>query len=179
MDEKHRDTVFGVVLFILGAYVATESVLMIGRAAGPPLRIDRLSVSPGILPLILGLALILFSVLLTVLSLKGADEPRRVFLGRLKAAWAAARSAFGDDDFLAMLIGVVLMFVYCFFVLGNVPFWGGAVGFLLLLMTFLHCAGPAVRFARAVNLGVIALTTVVSVGLVVLLFEIIFKTVLP
>jgi hypothetical protein len=179
MDEKHRDAVFGVVLFVLGAYVVTESVLMIGRAAGPPLRIDRLSISPGLFPLILGVALILFSVLLTVLSLKGADEPRRVFLGRLKTACAAARSAFGDDDFLAMLIGVVMMFVYCFFVLGNVPFWGGAVGFLLLIMTFLRCAGPAVRFARAARLGVITLTAIVSASLVVLLFENIFKTVLP
>jgi hypothetical protein len=179
MDEKRKDTVFGVILFVLGAYVTTESVLMIGRAAGPPLRIDRLSVSPGILPLILGLTLLFFSVLLIVLSLKGVDEPRRVFLEHLKTACAAARSAFGDDDFLIMLIGVVMMFVYCFFVLGNVPFWGGAVGFLLLIMTFLRCAGPVVRFARAADLGVVVLTAVVSVGLVVLLFENIFKTVLP
>jgi hypothetical protein len=179
MDEKLKDTVFGVVLFVLGAYVATESVLMIGRAAQPPLRIDRLSVSPGILPLILGLALVFFSVLLVVFSLEGADDPRRVFLERMKTAWTAARSAFGDDDFLTMLIGVVMMFVYCFFVLGNVPFWGGAAGFLLLIMTFLRCAGPVVRFARTVQLGVIVLTSVVSVGLVVLLFENIFRTVLP
>ncbi|MDR0441100.1 MAG: tripartite tricarboxylate transporter TctB family protein [Candidatus Accumulibacter sp.] len=179
MDEKHRDTVFSVILFVLGTYVVTESILMIGRATQPPLRIDRLSVSPGMLPLILGLALVFFSVLLAVVSLKGVDDPLRVFPKRLKTAWVAVRSAFSDDDFLIMLIGVTMMFIYCFFVVGSVPFWGGAFGFLLLIMTFLHCAGPVVRFARATRLGVIVLTALISVGLVVLLFENIFKTVLP
>jgi hypothetical protein len=179
MDEKHKDTVFGIILFALGLYVLAESVLMVIRAAQPPLRIDRFSISPGMFPLVLGAALMFFAGLLIAGSLKGAGNPWRALPERLKAALAAARASFGDDDFLAMLIGVVMMFVYCFFIVGNVPFWGGALGFLLVMMIFLRFAGPAVRFARSANLGVIVLTAVAAVGIVVFLFENVFKTVLP
>ncbi|MDR0576706.1 MAG: tripartite tricarboxylate transporter TctB family protein [Candidatus Accumulibacter sp.] len=179
MDEKIKDTVFGVVLFALGSYVAAESVLMIGRAANPPLRIRQLSVSPGLFPLVLGLLLVLFSVLLIAGSLKGNEKPLSVFADRLKTSFSAMRAAFGNNDFLSMLIGVVMMFVYCFFVVGNIPFWGGAVGFLVAMMVFLRFAGPAGCSARAANLGVIVLTALVSASLVVFLFEKIFKTVLP
>jgi hypothetical protein len=179
MDEKKRDTVFGVLLFLLAAYIVAESFLMIGRAAGPPLRIDRFAISPGMFPLVLGGLLAAFAALLVFNSLRGEVAPCRILAERLKAAFAASRSVFGNDDFVTMLIGVALMFVYCFFVIGNIPFWSGAVGFLLVMMSFLRLAGPAMRFVRAANLGVIVLTAVVSASLIVFLFENIFGTILP
>ena len=78
-----------------------------------------------------------------------------------------------------MLIGVILLFVYCFAVLGNLPFWSGSVGFLLILMTFLRFARPMARFVRAANLGGIVLAALASASLIVFLFEDVFGTVLP
>ena len=179
MDDKSRDSVLGVILFALGGYATIESVRMLRRAAGPPHRIDSLSLSPGMFPLILGLLLILFAVLVLRGALKGEENPRRALRLRIRAAVSAVRASFGDDDFLTMLIGSALLFAYCFGILGRLSFWSGSILFLLVLMTFLQLAGPAVRLVRAARLGVTVLAAVASVSLMVFLFEDVFGTVLP
>ncbi|MDR1709093.1 MAG: tripartite tricarboxylate transporter TctB family protein [Candidatus Accumulibacter sp.] len=179
MEDRHKDTVFGVILFVFGAWVTAESVRMIGQAAGPPLRIKQLSVSPGLLPLVLGLILMFLAVLLAASSLKGVENPGRALAGRLKGAVLASRAAFGDRDFRSMLAGLVMMFAYCYLFVGNVPFWGGAFIFLLVIMSFLRQADRTKPPARAADFGLFALVSAAVVGIVVLLFENIFGTVLP
>jgi hypothetical protein len=65
--------------------------------------------------------------------------------------------------------GMVIMGLYSFFGLGDIPFWIGGAVFLIVLMAFL----------RASRWWVILLASGVSVGLIVLLFQVAFKTSLP
>ena len=70
---------------------------------------------------------------------------------------------------MRMVIGVVLMALYTFVLLGMLPFWLATFLFMLLLMYFLE-AGSIVK---------IVLISVLVTGLVILLFQVCFRVPLP
>lgn len=169
MDTKSKDTVFSVILIALGAYVLWEGTGMVARASRPPFNITHFRISPGMLPVMLGGALIFFSLLLLIGSLRGQSRPLQILAARLKSAAASFRCALGEADMQSMIVSVIIMAVYTFIILGRVPFWLGSVAFLVGLMLFL----------RAGRLWVIVAASGASVALIIVLFENFFKTILP
>lgn len=170
MNNKTKDCVFSVVLAALGIYVLVEGLRMVVRASKPPYNIDAFRISPGMLPVVLGLALLVFTGLLLVRTLRGAnDEPAGSLVMHLRAASVRFRAALGEANVKTTVVSTVIMFIYTFFVVGEVPFWIGGFLFLVALMWYL----------RATRLWVIVVTSGTVVALTVLLFQVFFKTTLP
>jgi hypothetical protein len=169
MDNKSKDSVFAVVLILLGCFVLYEGVAMVNRASKPPYNVTEFSISPGMMPVVLGGALVLFSALLLAKTLWGTGRPMSSLAAHLKTSSVRFGKALGEVDTRSMAISVVIMAVYTFFILGDVPFWIGAMLFLVGLMLFL----------RAGKAWTIVAVSGVSVTLIILLFQNFFKTTLP
>ncbi len=173
MEKKTKDCVFALGLIALGLYVIYESWNMIELASKPPFRIEQFRVSPGMLPMVLGWGLVLFSSVLLATSIRGGGM---ALLGsHVKTAIQRIVGSFRNRDMQSMMISTVIMFVYTFVILGlrignwQMPFWAGAILFLLMLIGYL----------RATKWWTILVCSGVSVALIVLLFEVVFKTSLP
>lgn len=169
MNKKTKDCVFSVLLIVFGCFVVYESLAMVERASKPPFNISNLSVSPALLPLLLGCGLIFFSLLLLVNVLRGEQRAASALFGHLRTSSVRFGRALGETDIRSMIVSVVIMAIYTFGVLGRVPFWLGAFLFLAVLMLFL----------RAGKLWAILAASAFSVAAMVVLFETFFKTTLP
>lgn len=169
MSSKTKDCAFAVLLILFGGVVLHESFKIVARATKPPYNITDFSISPGMLPTVIGFGLVVFSVLLLLKTLKGEERPLAALAGNVGAAASGVARALGDASVRNMLIGVVIMAVYTFFIVGSVPFWMGAGLYLLAIMLFL----------RAGKVWVIVLSSALSIAAIILLFEIFFKTTLP
>lgn len=169
MNKKSRDSVFAIVLILLGGYVLYEGLAIVNRASRPPYNIADFGISPGMLPVVLGAALVFFSLLLLGNTLRGEHRPVSTLVSHLKTTSTRFGRALGEVDIRSMLISVGIMMIYTFFILGNVPFWLGALIFLVCLMLFI----------RAAKMWVILASSIASIAAIVLLFENFFKTTLP
>lgn len=169
MNKKSKDSVFAVFLILLGAYVVYEGMNIVNRASKPPFNISSFSISPGMMPVILGAALVVFSFLLLVVTLRGEKRPLSSLASHLKVTSLRFGQAVGEIDVLRMIGSMALMFVFTFFIVGNVRFWLGACLFLVVLMLYLRASKP----------WVVLIASCVSVALIVLLFEGFFSTSLP
>ncbi|NBK25882.1 MAG: hypothetical protein EOM68_28190, partial [Spirochaetia bacterium] len=74
-----------------------------------------------------------------------------------------------DTDIRLMVIGMLIMGLYAYFLIGLLPYWLSSVLFLIALMAFL----------RAAKLWKIILISILSVGLVIVLFQVVFNVSLP
>ena len=74
-----------------------------------------------------------------------------------------------DPNSFRMLVGVVLMALYTFVLLGLLPFWLSTFLFMLLLMYFLE-AGSLVK--------IVSVSLVVTI-LIIFLFQVCFRVPLP
>ncbi|MDR2391650.1 MAG: tripartite tricarboxylate transporter TctB family protein [Planctomycetota bacterium] len=179
MNPKQKDCVFGIVLLIIGAYATIESALMIRQAAGPPYRVDTFGISPGMLPLILGIFLLFFSFLLLVSSVAGSENAPGMLADHARNIGRGVVSAFADHDFRIRLAGIALMFGLCFLVLGEIPFWLAGSLYLFLTFLFLRPAASETGFPSALDIVRLAAISVVTVAAILVLFEKLFKTTLP
>ena len=164
MEKKCKDFVFSVVLTVLGIYVTVEGYRIYAYAAKPPYRIEQLSISPGFLPIILGVLLFVLSLVMMVKSLQ--DGGIRTRFAELKS-WAGP--TFRNKNVHSMAIGIVIMAVYTYLLMGFLPFWASTFIFLAGLMFYLR-AGKWWKII-AVSAG--------SIILVILLFEVCFNAALP
>lgn len=170
MDKKTKDIVFSLFLAAFGVFVVAEGMRMVNRASKPPYNIELFRVSPGMLPVVLGLALLFFTALMLINTLRqGPGGPGDSLGAHLAIAGKRVLAALREADTISMIAASVIMFAYTFFLLGEVPFWIGAVAFLVILMSYL----------RAAKLPKILLVSGVSVAFIILLFQIFFKTTLP
>ena len=169
MDKKTKDCVFSVFLLLVGGYVVVEGLRMVERASKPPFKIDLFRISPGMLPTVLGGALIFFALLLLVGTLRGDGSPASSLVRHLRTTSVRFGKALGEVDVKSMIASVVIMAVYTFFILGNVPFWLSSAIFLVALMLYL----------RAAKLWVIIATSGASICALIVLFEKFFGTTLP
>ena len=71
MAKKLKDFVFSIVLILVGSYVIIEGMNIFHKAAEKPYRITKFTLSPGFLPVLLGIALVFTSVLLLISSFQG------------------------------------------------------------------------------------------------------------
>ena len=167
MTKKLKDFVFSVVLLLLGAYVTAEGINIYHKAAEKPYKVTQFTVSPGFMPVLLGIALALTAVILLISSFKG--EKIGEALSNRKTEFAAWSKTAFNSDVLNMTIGCLLMFIYTFFLVQLLPFWLASIIFLIVMFLFLRI-GPA---WKAVLLAVLV------VALIVLLFKYGFGAALP
>ena len=167
MAKKLKDFIFSIILILLGSYVIIEGMNIYHKAAEKPYKITQFSVSPGFLPVLLGIALVITSVILLVQSFRGEKFSEALSCRKTEfTEWA--KSAF-DSNVLNMAIGVVMMFFYTFFLMEWLPFWAASVIFLVAMFLFL-------RIGKAWKAVVLA---VLVVALIVVLFKYGFGAALP
>ncbi|QIK73414.1 tripartite tricarboxylate transporter TctB family protein [Propioniciclava coleopterorum] len=120
--------------------------------------------SPGLMPLMLGLALLGMSLALFVQSLRDGGVPARVAESR---AWFAEIAA--APGARTTVIGLAIMALYAFVLMPFLPFWAASLIFMIGMLAFL----------RAARWWVILILSVGVVGLVYLIFQILFRVPLP
>lgn len=169
MNSKAKDCVFACSLVLLGAYVVWESRNMVLLASKPPFNIKDFSISPGMLPMMLGALLIFFSLILLILSLRGGGNPFRSVVGHFREASLRFNEALENRNILRAVACVEVMAIYTFALLGMLPFWAGAFLYLVTIMILL----------RSARIWTIVFTSGAVIAVVVLLFEGVFKTSLP
>ncbi len=164
MEMKQKDFNISLVLVALGLYSTIEGIRMYKKAAKPPYNIEQFSISPGFLPTILGGLLLLLSIMLFVNSIKGVGVR-----SQLSSLFSWSKQAIHDTDIRLMAIGMLIMGLYAYFLIGLLPYWLSSALFLIALMSFL----------RATKLWKIILISILSVGLVIVLFQVVFNVSLP
>jgi hypothetical protein len=169
LQPRDKDFIFSVALIALGVYTTHEGFNIYARAAAPPFKIEAMSVSPGLLPVILGIALIVLSLLLLIKSLI-PENGKRVALGEQLSTLAAwFPTLFRNKDIINMTAGVAIMAVYVFGLVKNLPYWAASLIFLLGMFFFLRIG----KWWKVIALSL------ASVGGVLLLFQVIFRAALP
>lgn len=164
MEMKQKDFNISLVLVSLGLYTTIEGIRMYRKAARPPYNIEQFSISPGFLPTILGSLLLILSVSLFIKSMRGCG-----FRAQVLSLLSWSKQAIHDSDIRLMVIGMIIMGLYAFFLIGLLPYWLSSALFLIALMTFL----------RATKLWKIILISILAVGLVIVLFQVVFHVSLP
>ncbi len=159
MDNKTKDFIFSFFLTALGIYFSIEGFAIYRRAAAPPYKIERFSISPGFLPFILGLLLIFFSVLLFISTMKGEKNFKATFVERWKTTGRWYVAAAKNKDYLFTIGGIIIMLIYSYLLLNILPFWAASLIFLLAMYLYLR-AGIWWK-SIIVAAGVVALTVIV------------------
>ena len=137
MDRNTKDFVFSFVLAALGVYFAIEGFSIYKRVAGPPFKIEKLSLSPGFLPFILGILLVFFSVLLFFSTMKGEKDFGAAFVERWKVVGKWFADASRNKDYYFTIGAVVIMFIYSYLLLSVLPFWAASLVFLVGIFLYL------------------------------------------
>lgn len=164
MEQKnHLDFTASICTFLVGLYSLLESRSINAQYYARPQHSDFLT-SPALMPMILGIALMLFSLILLARALRRA--PVRDTLSALKAS---AGAFFRSDLVHRTLLGLVWMGVYVYGLLKYLPFAAASFIFLVVIMLLLRSAKPW-------KVPVISAITVVAV---VLLFQGVFHVRLP
>lgn len=156
--KSMKDFISAVILILLSVYVLFEGFNIYTKAGKP------LYLSPALIPMMLGVMLLVLSIVLLFGSLKDGGAAAR---GAEMKAWFKEIKA--DSNTMRMLIGVVIMGLYTFVLLGMLPFWLATFLFMFLLMYFLE-AGSIVEILSV---------SVIITGLVIFLFQICFRVPLP
>ena len=164
MDTKQKDFTISLVLSLVGIYATVEGIRMYLKATQPPFGITNLSISPALLPIILGTLLLLLSLVLFIQSLKGSSLSLRF---SLLFGWFG--HAVKDTDIRMMVGGMAIMAVYAFLLIGLLPYYLASVIFLIALMLFL----------RASTIVKSIIISIAAVGMVILLFQYGFNVSLP
>lgn len=157
-ENKHYDFMGSCVMLILSVAVICGS-LKLYIDAGEPMYL-----SPALMPLILGIALLFCSILYMVGSLKNGGIKARA--AEIKE-WAAMLVK--DKTIHSMIVGVIIMAIYVFVLMSFLPFWISSLIFIIGLMFYLKATTP-VR---------ILLLSAAAVGGIVLLFQVLFRVPLP
>lgn len=164
MEMKQKDFNISLVLMALGLYTTIEGIRMYRKAARPPYNIEQFSISPGFLPTILGALLLILSIALFINSIKGCG-----FRSQVSSLYVWSKQAIHNTDIRLMGIGMLIMGLYAYLLIGLLPYWISSILFLIALMMFL----------RATKLWKIILISILSVGLVIVLFQVVFNVSLP
>jgi len=159
LDRKtHLDFMTSIVLLLLAVYVIWDSMIMAHSVGGP------FYATPGMLPMLLGLALGLTAFLLLKRSIR--EDGIKNNLASIKA-WASSMRK--SRTVKEMLLGILILGIYTFLLVPTFPFWISGMIFLVFIMGVLN----ATSLLKSI---VIAAVTVASI---VLIFEVLFHVPLP
>lgn len=170
MAKKCKDFCFSIAMILLGAYVVIESLNIYHKAAEIPYRVTQFTISPGFLPFLLGLALLLTAVLLFIGSFKG--ETVTEALTNRKNEFNDWAKQYFNKGTRNMLIGCAMMCFYTFVLVQYLPFWLASIIFLIIMFLFLRI-GTLRKPFKAIIIAVLV------VAAIVLLFKYGFGAALP
>ena len=137
MDEKkdlrRNDLIACLILLVTGIFVLGDSIRMIFFVTLPGVEKEGWFVAPGFFPLILALGLIVMSLIMLSIALRGSGKivfPR----------WKRIRSYFKSRDELIMVAEIGLLFFYTFVLIGNMHFALASFIYLFLAMSIVRAA---------------------------------------
>ena len=157
-EKKYLDFLGGLVLLMLSVIIIIASVLMHIKSG------EAFYLSPGLMPMILGIALLFCSLFYFAESLKDGGFSARICETR---EWFHA--VVSDKTTHSMAVGVIIMAVYTFLLMSFLPFWLSSLIFMIILMGYLKAESPVK----------ILLISGGAVALIVLLFQVLFRVPLP
>jgi len=169
MEKKTKDFIFSFVLAALAVYVTAEGYSIYTSVAQPPYNITRFTLSPGFLPVILGVSLFICSLLLFFQTLKGNGTRKQSFILKLRELHAWIGPAIRNRNNLFIAGGIVLIGLYTYVLMGMLPFWLASLIFLVAVMLYL----------KAARIWKVFLIAGVSVALIIALFQVCFNASLP
>lgn len=169
MNSKAKDFIFSFVLFALGVFVVVSGFSIYQKAALIPYKVTEFTLSPGFMPVVLGFALVFCSIVLCLQSLKSEEGMGATAKKHFAEFKAWVKPAFTNEDTITMAIGIVIMFIYSYFLVGFLPYIVASAIFLIGMMFFL----------RAAKWWKIIVISLVAVGLIYLLFKVCFNAALP
>lgn len=159
MDSEVRMSFISSIIMIIVALAFGIGSIQIFQKARVPLY-----ESPGLMPLIVSLALLVASLVLAVQAIKQ---------GGLRTQLAAAGEWFADivrkPYTIPTLIGLALMGIYVFVLMPLLPFWASSFIFMVAMLFFL----------RAMRWWAILITSAALVGAVFLIFQVLLRAPLP
>lgn len=158
MTSKKFDFASSVALILTALYVIYESMDIYEKAKEP------MYLSPALVPLILSIALLLCSLVLFVNSIKDGGVGMRV--SELSEWFAQVK---GEAATKSMLIGTIIIGIYTYFLLGELPFMVATLIFMIVLMMYLR-VGSFVK---------ILIISVITVAATHGLFQELFRVPLP
>ena len=176
MNKKTKDLVLAIICIFFGIYVTAEGINICKVTSVKPYNVAKFSLSPGFLPTVLGVLLIVFSLLLVFFSFR--EEGKKlgeVAKERKEDIVEGVKRTSKDPDTYRMIIGMVIMAVFSFFLVGlriggfKFPFYLSGGIFMFVLLMYLG----AVKWWQAL------IITVVTMLLITVLFQYGFRAVLP
>lgn len=157
-NKRMKDFVSSIVMLLLSVFVLAQSYGIYKKAG------KLLYLSPGLIPMMLGTILLVLSIVLLIGSLKDGGVAART--SEIKSLFKELKE---DPNTMRMLIGVVLMGLYTFVMLGLLPFWIATFIFMMLLMYFLEAG----------SIPQIVVISAIVTALIILLFQVCFRVPLP
>ena len=176
MNKKTKDLVLALITFIVGAYVTCEGYHIYKVATVKPYNVTKFSLSPGFLPMVLGLLLIFFSLLLIFFSLRIKDQSiGKTIKDHCNEISVSFKRTVKDPNTYRMLIGMLIMAIFSFVLVGmrigsfKVPFYLSGGIFMFVLLMYLG----AVKWWQSL------IITVATMAIIVVLFQYGFRAILP
>ena len=176
MNKKTKDLVLAIICIFFGIYVTAEGLNICKVASVKPYNVEKFSLSPGLLPTVLGILLIFFSLLLVFFSFREKGKSiGETAKERKDDIVNGVKGSVKNPDTYRMIIGMVIMAVFSFFLVGlriggfKLPFYLTGGIFMFVLLMYLG----AVKWWQAL------IITVVTMGLITVLFQYGFRAVLP
>lgn len=132
-DIRRNDLIACLILLVMSIFVLGDSIRMIFFVKIPGVESEGWFVAPGFFPLILALGLIVMSLIMLSIALRGSGKI--VFPG-----WKRIRSYFKSRDELIMVAEIGLLFFYTFVLIGNIHFALASFIYLFLAMSIVRAA---------------------------------------
>jgi hypothetical protein len=169
MEKKTKDFWFSIFLALFSLFVIVSGYQIVHESYLSPYNIESFMLSPGLLPVVLGYVLLFCCILLFLQSTKSQNTRKETIIAHVNESKRWAESLKTNPNVFYTVGGVLIIFLYTFVLLANLSFIISSVIFLIILMMFLH----------ATNIWKIAIISIITVALIVLLFQVCFNTVLP
>ena len=176
MNNKTKDMVFAIATLLFGIYITSESLKIVKIASQKPFNVSSFSLSPGMLPTVLGFGLIFFAFLLLYFSFKQENKSyKQAINDNAQDFTQAVKKAVKDPDMYRMIIGMIFMAVFTFVLIGlrignfYLPFYVTGSIFMFSLMMYLGAG----KWWQCL------IITVVTMIIINVLFIYGFKAILP
>ena len=157
------DLIAGVVTFAVSIYVMIKSITFWKEDF-----VDVFYYSAGLMPMMIGISLFIFSALYIRRTLK--EHPLKECLLDIKKF---SIEFVKSKDVHKALIGLVIFWIYIFLMLGRMPFWLATFVTLSALLLFINWKKSVKQILK------LLLISGVSTFMIILIFQIIFKVPMP
>jgi len=170
-DEKAKrpqtrfgvDFLAGIVFFAVSIYVMCKSITFWKEDY-----VDVFYYSSGLMPMIIGICLCIFSTIYLIRTIKEHGLKNSVVdLKNFCVEFVKSKQVH------KALIGIVIFWVYIFLMLGKLPFWLATFVILSALLLFINWSKDWKKIVKLLCISAVA------TGSIILVFQVIFKVPMP